>query len=461
MSKVAFLIVFIVAGCSYLPAIGPNYKAVQLDVPTAYREAASISTTTSVQPYWERLGDPTLTTLAQKALSQSLTLKQAWQRIKQTRAASGMAMAALGPQVQGQGGYQGQRIGAQANLVNGTTQTLDIYSAGVGANWELDIFGGNRRALEGAWARTEAAEAAANAMSSALLAEVARQYLTFRALQQQVVFAQQQVSSTAALATLVGHQARVGVADGAMLAQAQAREAASRMALAPLQAAVSAAQYQLESVLGEKPGSLAEVLAQPVPLPAVPTSSTLVLPSELILQRPDLKMREREAAAATAAIGVAMADLFPRFSLTGSFGVQGPNPTMLDHPTALVWNGGPSFRWALFASGQIWNNVNLHKAKQREAVLAYQQAALDALAEVESNLARHHAATQALQAGAALAQASAKQAHLATLQHAKGAINGLMWHEALLAQAQGEQAATQAHVNALLAYVQLHQSLGL
>lgn len=461
MKNIIFACIFTLTGCAYLPAIGPNYHAIKLDIPTAYRESSGLADTSTSVPYWERLGDPTLTALAHKAITQSLTLQQAWQRIKEARAGNGMAMAALGPHLQAQGGYQAQRIGAQANLTNGTTQTLDIFSAGVGASWELDIFGGNRRALESAEARTEAAEAAAQGLSSAVLAEVSRQYLTLRTLQQQLVLTQAQVSSTSALTVLVGHTARVGLADGTAVAHSQAREAMARMQLAPLQAAVSSTQYYLESLLGEQPGSLTAMLTTSATLPSLPASNSLVLPSQLILQRPDLVARERQVAAATANIGVAMADLFPRFSLTGSYGVQGPQLQNLDHPTALVWNGGPSFRWTLLAMGQVWNNINLQKAQQRETILAYQQAALNALAEVESNLAHMHARAEALKAAQTLGQASVRQANLATLQHTHGTINGLAWHEALIAQADGQKAQVEAHLQALLAYIHLHQSLGL
>lgn len=449
------------AGCSYLPAVGPDYAPVKLDLPSGYVEAKGMAGVSSTLPYWQRLGDPTLVALENTALAQSLTLKQAWQRIKQARAGRAMVMGGFGPQVFGQGGYEGQRTGAQANLMNGTTQTVDIFSLGVGAAWEPDVFGGNRRALESAGAHEAEAQAVANGMASALTAEVARQYVTYRTLALQRDLAHEAVTATETMATLVGHQARVGLVDGGVLARANAQAAQARMQAAPLEASLAATQHGLEAMLGQKPGTLDALLASPTALPAVPPSASLVLPSALILERPDLKAKERAVAAATADIGVAKADLFPRFSLTGSYGVQAPSPSGWDAPTALVWRGGPSFRWALFSMGRVWQNVNLQKAKQREAVLAYQQAALDALADVETNLARLRATGEALQAAQGMAADMDRQAALATLQHDKGAVDGLTWNAARLGKVEGEKAFVQARLEALLAYIGLHQSLGL
>lgn len=461
MTRWLTLTMVVLAGCSYLPSLGPDYEKVEMALPSAYVEGAGLVQVDDKTPYWQRLGDPLLTTLEQRAMEQSLSIQQAWLTVKAARAGLGMAESALGPQVSAQGSYTGQRIGAKANLITGRTETLDIFAAGVGASWELDILGGTRRAVEAAEARADAAQAQADGTRSAVLAEVARQYVTYRALQQQVALVRETVSRSEVLATLVGHQARVGLVDGSVLAQAQARAHEAAMRLPPAEAALAGTQHALESLLGGMPGSLATMLAPSPSLPPVPVSSSLVLPSELVLVRPDVRVRERAAAAATADIGMAMADLFPRFSLTGQYGVQGPEPENLGNSDTLVWSGGPQFRWLLFSMGRVWSNINLQKAQQRSAVLAYQQTVLDAMADVESKLAAWQGASHAAASAQALRTASAKAATLAGARHAAGAISGLELQEAELGALAAAQAQIQAQVAALVAYINLHQGFGL
>lgn len=462
ISLLACLLAGATAACSYLPAVGPNYQRVEMDLPSTYNEANILQQTSSTMPYWQRLNDLTLNELETMAQRQNLTMQQAWQRVKQARAAANMSLGNLGPQVQAQGGYQGQRIGAQANLINGTTQTLDIFSAGVGAQWEVDLFGGNRRALQAARANAEAAQAQADGVRSAMLAEVARRYVTYRSLQQQEDLLQRQVSATQTLASLVGHQARVGLVDGMALSQVQARHQQLLLQLPALHALKAGTQYGLESLLGQKPGTLTQLLeSTSSTLPPVPASTSLVLPSQLILLRPDVRAHEGAAKAATASVGVAMSDLFPKFSLTGSYGVQAPTPGGLAKSTALVWSGGPEFRWTLFSMGQVWQNIKLQESKQKEAVLAYQQTALDALADVEGRLAAYNAGQQSLAAAQTLAQNTTQTANLARQQHQKGLISGLDLQQNLVAGWQGQSALSQAHLQALLSYINLHQAFGL
>lgn len=451
------------AGCSYLPAIGPNYKRTALNLPSAYQEGNAAKLTSSPLPYWQRLNDPTLNQLMEMVEKNSLVTQQAWQRVKQARAGSSMAWSTLGPSLQASGGYQGERIGAQANLVNGTTQTLDVFSAGIGAQWELDILGGNRRALQSAKARAEAAQAQADGIRSMVMAEVARQYFTYVSLNTQLELTKTQAAATKQIAEKVGQQARVGLVQPAIAAGADANYHAIAARLPQIKAAREATRYNLEALLGRQPGALEDFLAPDKlsQLPGVPTSTSLVLPSELISLRPDVRAHEYAAQAATYEVGVAMADLFPRFSLNGYYGVQGPEPGNLNQPSALVWNGGPAFRWTVFSMGRVWNNVKLQKSKRKEAVLAYQQSVLDALAEVETRLAQSKAAEESLLHSTVMEENMLKIKNAADNQHQKGLINGIQAGQADVRYLDAAAAKNQSHLAALLSYINLHQSFGL
>jgi outer membrane protein TolC len=157
---------------------------------------------------------------------------------------------------------------------------------------------------------------------------------------------------------------------------------------------------------------------------------------------------------------VAVADLFPKFSLSGTYGVQAPQPGNFDSPQALTWSGGAGFRWALFSTGKILNNITFTKARQREAVLAYQQTLLNALADVESRLKETESASQTAALALTAALEEEKRATLAATQHTKGLLNGLEKAGVELEALQAEDLALQTRLQALSAYTNLHQSLG-
>lgn len=448
------------AGCSVLPAVGPSYKRVDMTLPESYINLPA-GTVSSTQTYVQRLNDPQLTQLVETALHQNLTLKQTWQRLKAARAQAGMAVAGLGPQVAAQGGYTGTRYGANNNPSTPAPQTVDTFAAGVGAMWEFDLFGGTRRAAESATAYAQMQEAASAGVRSSIVAEVTRQYLTYRTLQNRRALMVQEVSTASTLSTLASHQHSAGAMDGLTYARIMAQSAQVSMQLPMVESALASTQYALESLLGQTPGSLSAQLETPVILPDVPPLAELPLPSQLIRQRPDVMAADRKVAATTAQIGVATADLFPHFSLTGAYGVQAPTLGAFDSPQSLTWHGGGQFQWALFSMGKILNNIRFAKASQREAVAAYQQTVLDALADVESRLKALTSGQEAFAQARTAAQQQARRLQLSDVQHQNGLINGLEDATTALETLQIQDMALQTHLQTLNHYIALHQSLGL
>jgi NodT family efflux transporter outer membrane factor (OMF) lipoprotein len=452
------------AACSYLPAVGPNYKPVKMDLPESYINMPQ-GTVSSTLLYWQRLNDPVLDDMVHQALAQNLTLKQTWQRLKAARAQAGMASAGLGPQLAAQGGYTGTRYGAENNPVTPVQQTIDTYAAGVGAVWEFDLFGANRRGTEAARAYADMQAAQSAGVRSSVVAEVTRQYLAYRTLQNRVALADAETAAAADMATLANHQHEAGAMDGLMLAKIQAQANQIAMQKPLLESALASTQYALESLLGQKPGTLAETLRTqpnaPTALPDVPALTELDLPSQMIRQRPDMMAADRRVAATTAEIGVATADLFPHFSLSGAYGVQAPDMGRFDSPEALTWHGGLQFRWALFSTGKILNNIAFSKARQREAVAAYQQAALDALADMESRLKAMKSTREAFTLAKNAAVQQARTNTLANAQHAQGLINGFEADKLFLDTLQTQDLALQTHMQALNSYIAVYQALGL
>lgn len=446
--------------CGILPAVGPNYQRVKMELPEVYLNTPEVSVCSTL-PYWQRLGDPILSNLEQKALNQNLNLKQAWQRIEQARAQAGMAIAGLGPTVSAQGGYQGTRYGAENNPVTPSEQTLDIYALGLTASWEIDIFGGNRRAHEAARSATQIQEANAAAIRSSLMAEVARQYFTYMALKQRLHLLNSQIEASSKMENLSQKQQVAGLIDNLSYAQIRSRNAQIVMQKPLLESALTSTQYALEALLAEKPGGLTEELSPSTIIPAAPPLTSIPLPSQLLTQRPDVIAADRSVAATTAQIGVATADLFPKFNLTGSYGVQADSPSKFDSPQALTWHGGPTFSWTLFSTGKILNNITFTKARQKEAVLAYQQTVLNALADVESKLKHAQASSEAAESAQNSANAMMQRAVLAQTQYEKGLLNGFEKASIDLESLQAQDMALQSRLQSIDSYINLYHALGL
>lgn len=406
------------AGC----AVGPDFKlpdtaqverwegapprdaAPSADVPSAEarRPRALPHAISAAEPaeisethWWRLFSDPTLNALVEQALRSNLDLKQAVTRIRAARAAVVVAQSGLFPQLQASLDYN--RSGGLAQVQSATPVTRaatagvasgvrSIYRAGFDTNWEIDIFGGQRRGLEAAEADLQAAIEDRRAVLVALLGELADNYFALRGAQRQLAVARDNVATQMKSVELSRQRYEAGFVSYLDVANAEAQVATTRSQIPGFETAERTAVYALGVLLGEPPAERIASLSEPRPIPAVPPRVPVGLPSELLTRRPDIRQAGEQLHAAIARIGVAEADLYPSFSLTGAFGYAS---TTLD---SLLRNGGrewsiiPGMTWPLFTAGRLRAQIEIAGSEAEGALYAYQQAFLVALKEVETAL---------------------------------------------------------------------------
>jgi NodT family efflux transporter outer membrane factor (OMF) lipoprotein len=264
--------------------------------------------------------------------------------------------------------------------------TANQYFAGFDAAWELDIFGGVRRSIEAADADLQASVEARRDVLVTLTAEVARNYIDLRAFQQRILIAQQNLAAQKHSAKLTRQRFEAGLASGLDVANAEAQVATTGAVIPLLEASGRQMIYSLGVLLGRPPAALVQELAPALAIPTAPPSAPMGVPSELLRRRPDIRQAEAGVHAATARIGVAEADLYPRFTITGSMGVKSSDfGSWLDWSSRL-WSVGPGVTWRVFDMGRIRSDIAQQESLQEQSLISYQKTVLTALQEVEGAL---------------------------------------------------------------------------
>lgn len=261
-----------------------------------------------------------------------------------------------------------------------------MYQAGFDAAWELDVFGGQRRAVESADAQLEAAEHSRHGVIISLLGEVAQNYVEARGFQRRLAITRNNIGTQTEVLELTRNLFKSGLATDLDIQQASTLLSATEAQIPSLEIAFRQSAYELAVLCGLYPGALLAELSIESPIPSTPPQVPVGFPSELLLRRPDIRTSERRLAAATANIGVATADLYPKFSLTGSVGVQSTETVNWFTSPSRFWSVGPTVQWLIFDAGRIRSNIQLQNARQEEALADYEQTVLNAMRDVESAL---------------------------------------------------------------------------
>ncbi len=390
----------IAAACLLLAAgcmVGPDYHVPTVKAPTQWAglAAASSDDTSIATPeaaaladWWKNFHDPELDSLIERAIRSNLTLKQAQSRILQAREARTVAGAGLLPTASASSSVSNSRSGV---TVGSSAQTIapkarNLFQDGLDATWELDFFGGVRRGIEAADANVEAAVEDGRDSVVTLTAEVALNYIELRGLQQQIAVAQKNIEAERQTADITHRRFDVGFASRLDTANADAQVATTQSQIPSLQASAQQTIYGLSVLLGLEPAALQAELTPQGEIPPTPPVVPVGLPSDLLQRRPDIRRAEAQLHSATAQIGVATADLFPKFSLTGSGGQQGLSVGSLGSLASRFWSAGPSVTLPIFNAGKIRANIRQQNAVQQQALLAYQQTVLTSLQDVENAL---------------------------------------------------------------------------
>jgi NodT family efflux transporter outer membrane factor (OMF) lipoprotein len=385
------------AGCVLLPgcASGPDYVAPQIAAPAAYRAVPSQvpASGLALDSWWRQFGDPELSRLVELALAQNLDLAAAAERVAQARAAARLAGTAMLPKVEVQAGIAAERqslespLGTVASHMPGYERNAVLRSEALAASWELDLAGGLARGREQRTAEAEAAEAERLGVRVSLAAEVADSWLRVRGARLRLAIANEALQADRDLLRLVRNRRAGGLASSGEVAQAEARVAQVRATLPALEAEIASQLNRIDVLLGATPGSLAPRSSGAAGPLALPTLGSELKPADLLRRRPDVLAAERRLAASSAAVGAAMAEYYPKVSLSALLGMESlrtARPQGGNLQPALA----AGLRWRLFDFGAVDAEVAAAGAAQREALLRYRQAMLRATEEVEASLLR-------------------------------------------------------------------------
>ena len=376
-----------VAGCI---KVGPDYQPPEQKVPPSWRQAGDPSLPrdqVELVSWWEVFKDPQLTSLIKRANLGNLDLKSAISRVKQARAQLGVVTGGLYPSVNLNAEASRQQA-SKKSLSNptGVGITGEAYELGGGATWEIDLFGRIQRSVEAAQADLQATQEDRADVMVSLYSQVAQTYLTMRTLQARIAATVENIQSQKGVLQLTQSRFKWGLATALDMSQAEMVLGSSQAELPPLRSSLVQSYNTLSLLLGLPPNSLRAELKQFKPLPRPTARVTVGVPADLLRQRPDIRRAERQLAAATARIGVATADLYPRFSLFGNLGTIATNPGDLFGAGSLAYSFGPTFSWNIFAGGSIRSQIKVQDALTEQALLTYESTVLAALKEVEDAL---------------------------------------------------------------------------
>jgi NodT family efflux transporter outer membrane factor (OMF) lipoprotein len=395
----------LLAGCT----VGPNYKPPEMAVPPAFVEKQGPGSSVDPAHWWTAFGDPQLDALVARALKDSPNMAIAASRVKQARlgevAARGVGLPTIGSSANashielsknaglsqiaklfsgGSGGSGGAPAGGIALPGTGIT----TYSVGFDASWEIDLFGGGRRQVEGAVARTDAAIWSQRDAGVMLAAEVAQAYFALRLDQAQIAIVEDEVAHEKRTLAIAGHVAKVGLSAPIDVTRQRASLTSLEARLEPLQADVRVRIHALGVLVGDTPEALDDDLAKPAAVPLGLPDVPAGLPSDLLRRRPDIRAAERQLAAATADIGVAVSDLYPKFSLTGAASLLSTSLSNLFTRDGLQGSASGGATFPILDWGRRKATVGMRKEDREQAYAQYRATVLGAFRDVEDPLAR-------------------------------------------------------------------------
>jgi multidrug efflux system outer membrane protein len=441
-------------------AVGPNYHAPETKVASQFAATEAIySPEATVADFWQNFHDATLDKLVGDALASNHDLRIALTRVAEARALRRDAAFDLGPSINVDGDYTKSRTAAITTLP-GAPRESEVYDAGFDAFWELDFFGRVRRGLEASNAELGAVEAARRDTLVIVTAEVTRTYFELRGEQQQLDVARRNVDNQQSTLDLA--QARLDAGSGTELdtARAQAQLSATRGTISPLEAAVSRSIHRLSVLVGREPNALTAELSTPQNLPALPGIVPVGDPAGLLRRRPDIRIAERELAANTAAVGIAIADLFPRVTFTGNAGYVAARSSDLGDRGTDTFTLAPGISWSIFDLGHVQARIGAAKWRKEGAVLRYEQTVLQALEETENSLVTHARARDRLVHDEAALKASTTAADLARVRYENGASDFLQVLDAERTLLESEDRFARSRTEAATSLIAVYKSLG-
>ena len=441
-------------------AVGPDYERPAIATPDSWHEdlVRGLSTgEASLENWWTVFDDAVLIGLIDRATEGSLDIREAVARIAEAQARRGIASGELFPAIDSNTLYEYRE---PSDRVIGDLKSSNFYSAGLGAAWEVDLFGRVRRSVEATEADLQASIELYRDVLVVLYASVATGYVEARSLQKRIRYAEANIDTQAETLEVVRARNRAGLVGDLDLREAELNLARTESFLPQLRQALTAAINRISVLIGEFPSELHGELREPQEIPLPPDRVVVDLPRNLLRQRPDLRQTERELAAQTARIGVATADLYPRLTLLGSFSFDASSSGDWFSAAAQSLSLGPQLRWNLFDGGSIRSNIGAQDALAEQALARYERAVLEAVEEVENALAGYVYERDRLEALRRSATAAQQSVELVKTLYLSGLINfqNVLDQERSLFEEQDNLAASEGRVTQNV--IQIYRVLG-
>jgi NodT family efflux transporter outer membrane factor (OMF) lipoprotein len=453
--------------------VGPDFEKPEAEVAASWSDADvdQVVVTESVEhrEWWKNFNDPVLDKLIQTAYEQNLTLQIAGLRVYEARAILGYASGTLYPQVQGANGSAAninisENADPIANLppsVGSLVDTrFDRYAVGVDAAWELDFWGRFRRGLESADANLAATIATYDDFLVTLTGDVAITYVLLRTLEERMAFAQNNVAIQKRSLEIAEVRNRNGLVTELDVQLARSLLGNTQSTIPLLGTGIRQSKLALSLLLGMPPSDLGDILGGPGTIPTAPQSIAVGIPADLLRRRPDIRRNELQAAAQSARIGVATADMYPAFRLGGSVGYAAATSSDLRDAGSGFGVAGIGFNWKILNYGRLRNNVRVQDARFQQLVVSYENSVLNAAREVEDGLVRFTNAGERVVFLTDSVTASRRAVQLAQTQYNDGIISYTLVLDAQQFLSLNEDQLTAARGDVVRSLIATYKALG-
>lgn len=449
----------LLAGC----AVGPDYQMPEAELPSRFAEgdATLFSERAAELDWWKTFGDAQLTALVEATLASNYELKAAQANLREARALYLESGLNLAPAISSHANYTEQKrsVGSLNNR-NFVPRELKLYNVGFDAFWEVDFFGRVRRNVEAGSDEVEAQEASLRDVGVSLIAEVARNYFELRGLQRQLQVAEQNAETQAQTLEITRVREENGRGTQLDVAREQAQLDGTRAGIPTLRSAIKQAIHRLSVLTGQMPAALNGQLSQPAPLPQAADIVSIGSPADLLRRRPDIQVAERTLAAATARIGVATADLFPRVTFVGTLSLEAMTLSGLGATGADTYSVGPRISWPALDLGRVYARIKASDARAEAGLANYEQTVLNALEETENALAVYGEELRRRNWLAGAANASSDAHRLALMRYQEGVSDFLTVLDSEARLHQDQAALAQSQTAAATALIAVYKALG-
>jgi NodT family efflux transporter outer membrane factor (OMF) lipoprotein len=460
LRDLAAVIGSLIAGCT----LGPNYRGAPVVAPIASQAAAfnrAPQEATTAPPaaaaWWKTLNDPQLDRLVETALANSPDIRAAQARLRQARAGLREQQRNALPKTSGSAAYLHAHLPSSSLGIG----SLSLYDVGFDATWEVDLFGGTRRAIEAASAEASAVDADLDDTHVQLSAEIAQTYVDLRDQQQRIALVRESAELEEQILTLTQQRRAQGVASDLDVERIRTQVENTRESLIPLDVQITESLDRLAVLTGREPGALDMELASAGKLPALPETVAVGNPAALLRRRPDIRAAEWRLASANAQIGEHEADWFPKLTLIGDLGFTASEPGHLLRSSNFTWIGAPLLQWNGLDFGRTKAKVDQAKAGLEEADAQYESVVLGALRDANIALSRYgHQRDNVV----SLLRVETSATHAATLtqqRYRAGTSSALDWLDAERTRFSAQQNRIAGQADLIKDYVALQKSLGL